>query len=66
MGEGRPLTELERETWAEYERTIDAIPNARMYDRVSIHDAFPEVKAAFNKFCALSTYYGLTKDYEEN
>jgi predicted nucleic acid-binding OB-fold protein len=65
MCNGRPLTELEQETWDAYEYVLDQIPNGRMYDRISLHEAFPNLQAAFNKCCALQTYHRLTKDYSD-
>jgi len=54
--DGRPLTKLEQETWDIYEWTLDQHPDTRGYDRVSVHEAFPDIKAAFEQFCMLQTY----------
>jgi hypothetical protein len=56
---GRYLTDYEREAWEEYERVLDTIPNARMYDRVSLLKAHPELNAAFERVRAASTFYRL-------
>lgn len=58
---GRPLTDYEQEAWRDYEQVLDSIPNARMYDRVSVLNAFPELRAAFDRACACSTFYRLQK-----
>ncbi len=62
--ESRPLTEIEKATWDAYEWALDQVPNGRAYDRVSIHEAFPDVKAAFEKCQSLQSYHALTKDYD--
>ena len=56
MSDARPLTALEQETWDIYEWTLDRYPGARNYDRVSVHEGIPEIKAAFEQFCMLQTY----------
>ena len=61
----RTLTELEQETWTAYEYALDQVEGVRGYDRVSVHNAFPDIKAAFEKCRAAQTYYHLTKDYDE-
>jgi len=58
----RTLTDYEQEAWREYDRVLASIPDARMYDRVSIMKAFPEVQAAFDHCRAMSTFYRLSKD----
>lgn len=68
----RLLTVHEQEAWDEYNRVLDSIPNGRMYDRVSVMNAFPELQEAFDHCCELSkqtckfsmTLKNLTKDYE--
>ena len=65
MGD-RVLTELEQETWDAYEWALDQVPGIRGYDRVSVHKAFPDIQAAFDKCCAMHTYYHLMKDYEDD
>ena len=55
----RKLTELEKETWDAYDYALDQVPNGRAYDRVSVHEACPTVKAAFEKCRALQTYHVL-------
>lgn len=62
--DSRPLTELEQELWDLYEYALDQIPNGRMYDRVSVHEAFPDLQAAFDRCCAMQTYHHLTRDYD--
>ena len=57
----RKLTELEKETWDAYEWTLDQVEGVRGYDRVSVHNAFPNIKAAFEKVQAMQTYCVLTK-----
>jgi len=57
----RTLTEYEQEAWREYDCVLDSIPNARMYDRVSVMKAFPELQAAFDHCCAMSTYHKLAE-----
>jgi len=68
--DSRPLTELEQETWDAYEWALDQVEGARGYDRVSVHKAFPDIQAAFDKCCAMHSYYkvlnGLTKDYDND
>lgn len=63
ISNSRPLTELEQETWAAYEYALDQVKGVRSYDRVSVHEAFPDIKAAFEKCQAMNTYYHLTKDH---
>ena len=63
----RVLTKIEQETWDHYEAVLDLYNNrynVRCYDRVSVHNAFPEIKTAFEKCRSMNTYYHLTKDYE--
>ena len=52
----RKLTELEKETWDAYEWALDQVEGARKYDRVSVHEACPDIKAAFEKVQAMQTY----------
>lgn len=73
---GRLLTPAEQEASQAYEDTIDKISaelkiNLRGYDRVSIHEHFPEIKSAFDQICALHTFYDLkggitNEDYEKD
>jgi hypothetical protein len=49
--------------WEEYERILDkyhALHSVRNYDRVSIHDAFPEIKKAFEGAVQIMAW---VKDY---
>ena len=60
--EGRQLEDYEQEAWAEYHAVIEKYhktDRVKMYDRVSIHEAFPEIKEAFDHACAMATYYRL-------
>lgn len=57
--EGRQLTDYEQEAWAEYLDVIEKYNKThqvKMYDRVSIHEAFPEINAAFEHCLAMDTY----------
>ena len=63
--DSRPLTELEQEVWDLYEYALDQIPNGRMYDRVSVHEAFPDLQTAFERCQSMQTYCALRKDYED-
>lgn len=68
IGHSRQLTEVEQETWDAYEAVLDLYNdryNVRSYDRVSVHNAFPEIKEAFEKCVSMQTYYLLTKDYDD-
>ena len=67
MGD-RVLTEPEQEAWREYDRVLDKYKkyNVRAFDRVSIHNAFPEIKKAFERAVNSKIFYRLTKDYEGN
>ena len=54
---GRFVTSAEQQAWEEYEAVLDKYHEkyrVRYYDRVSVHDAFPEIKTAFEKCCILS------------
>lgn len=64
ISENRPLTELEQETWNAYEWALDQVEGIRGYDRVSVHEAFPDIKAAFEKVQAMRTYIILTDTNE--
>ena len=57
----RYLTDYEKDAWDEYERVLDTIPNARMYDRVSLLKAHPKLNKAFEHCRAMSTFYRLAK-----
>jgi len=61
---GRKLEDYEVEAWNEYHAVLDKYDQAyrvRMYDRVSIHENFPEIKEAFDHACAMGTFYRLEK-----
>ena len=63
--EGRALTEYEQEAWSKYQDVLDDYDdkcNVKMYDRVSVHEAFPEIKAAFDHACAMATFRRLQDD----
>lgn len=66
MHNTRTLNELEQETWDAYEYALDQVQNSRMYDRVSVHEACPDIKTAFEKVQAMQTYYHLAKEYDGN
>lgn len=54
---GRFLTYKEQEAWEEYEAILDKyheLYKVRWYDRVSVHEHFPEIMTAFEKCCILS------------
>ena len=60
----RPLTDYEQEAWRQYRAVLDDYDdkcNVKMYDRVSVHEHFPEIKAAFDHACAMGTFYRLNK-----
>ena len=64
--EGREFAEYEIEAWREYHAILDDYDdkcNVKMYDRVSVHEAFPEILEAFNHCLAMRTYR-LLKDGE--
>ena len=59
------LTNYEIEAWNEYRAILDEYHvshNVKAYDRVSIHNAFPEIMAAFEHCLAMRTF----KLLEEN
>lgn len=65
MAIGRPLTKHEQEAWDEYEAVLDkyhAKYKVRWYDRPSVHEHFPEIKAAFEYCCELSRK---TEEYQK-
>ena len=48
----RKLTQVERDMWDRYENILNKYHEkhkVKHYDRVSIHNAFPEIKEAFDK-----------------
>ena len=56
------LTSYQLEAWEQYQATLIKFNESHrvlMYDRVSIHEAFPEIKAAFDRACAMSTWRAL-------
>lgn len=71
---GRYLTPLEQEVVDEYDALLEQYHEkykVKWYDPVSVHEAFPELKAAFEKKVALHTYYRLRggvcdEDYNDN
>jgi hypothetical protein len=69
IGETRVLSEPEIEAWAEYYRIFEENPALNSYDRVSIHNAFPEIKEKFDKAAeltrAMRLWGELTRDYDE-
>ena len=53
------LPDYEIEAWNEYHAVLDKYnktDRVMMYDRVSIHESFPEIMAAFNHCLAMRTY----------
>jgi len=57
--DGRQLTDYEQEAWNEYHAILakyQKTHRVKMYDRVSIHEAFPDIQAAFDHACAMATY----------
>lgn len=59
------LADYEMDAWFEYRAILDefhASHNVKAYDRVSIHNAFPEIKAAFEKCLAMRTFRLLEND----
>ena len=53
------LADYEIEAWNEYNACIDKYnetDRVRFYDRVSIHENFPEIKAAFEKAVSMRTF----------
>ena len=64
---GRLLTPAEKAAWAEYESILNhyhRIYQVKAYDRVSVHEAFPEIKEAFERIRSLDTYYALKGKYD--
>lgn len=56
---GRELFEEEIIAWDEYSKVLDKLHeehNVKMYDRISIHDAFPELDEAFEHALAVTTF----------
>lgn len=49
IGFGRKLTPHEQEVCDEYEAALDTVPGCRNYDRISVHNAFPHIKMAWDK-----------------
>ena len=70
---GRYLTPLEQAAHNEYEQVLDRLHEqyrVKMYDRVSVMKAFPELQEAWEGIQAVSTYYtlkgGITEeDYDK-
>lgn len=53
------MADYEIEAWNEYRACLekyDKTERVMMYDRVSIHEHFPEIKAAFEHCLAMRTY----------
>jgi len=53
------LTDYELDAWKEYESLLDKYDEShkvRSYDRVSIHNNFPEIMTAFEHCLAMRTY----------
>lgn len=62
----RQLTPFELDAWEEYDRVINKYHQShgvKFYDRVSVHKAFPEIQAAFDKAVMSRTFYELSKDF---
>jgi hypothetical protein len=63
----RKLETYETEAWDEYVRIVDdyhITHRVKSYDRVSIHENFPEIKAAFEHCLAMKTFAALSHKYE--
>ena len=59
------LADYEVEAWKEYEAMLtkyNETHSVKSYDRVSIHDNFPEIKAAFEKAVSMRTFRLLEND----
>ena len=53
------LKDYETKAWKEYEAMLtkyNETHRVKSYDRVSIHENFPEIKAAFEHCLAMSTF----------
>jgi cupin superfamily acireductone dioxygenase involved in methionine salvage len=64
----RKLSPEEIEAWEEYAKVLDRLHeehNVKMYDRVSIHDAFPELDEAFEHVLAVKTFCRLKYETQE-
>ena len=56
----------EIEAWMKYEDLLaeyHASCNVKSYDRVSIHENFPDIKAAFDKAVSMRTFRLLENNY---
>lgn len=59
------LADYEIEAWNKYDAVIaeyNASHRVKAYDRVSIHENFPEIKAAFEKAVSMRTFRRLKDD----
>lgn len=69
MSYRRKITEdYEVEAWNAYHDIIEKYHKThqvKMYSRPSIHEAFPEIQAAFDHACAMGTYYHLKNGKQE-
>ena len=61
---GRHLTPLEQEAWNEYDLLLRKY-KVNHYDRLSVHNAFPDINAAWEKVQGLCTYYALKGGVQE-
>ena len=53
------LADYEIEAWNEYDVILSeyhSLYRVKSYDRVSIHENFPEIKAAFDKAVSMRTF----------
>lgn len=59
IANSRKLSDVELKAWTEYYDVLnkyDETYHVKMYDRPSIHKAFPEINKAFEHACAMRTY----------
>jgi len=62
------LADYELKAWHEYDAVVDKYNQShrvKMYDRVSIHENFPEILAAFEKCLSMRTFR-ILKDGKKN
>lgn len=58
----RQLEDYEKEAWTAYHDLLEKYHKThqvKSYDRVSIHEAFPEINEAFEHCLAMGTFYRL-------
>lgn len=65
---GRPLSDVELEAWDNYRAVLDKYHithNVKAYDRISIHDHFPEIQEAYDK-CLVAKTFALLRDGKQD